>query len=39
MSADCDSQDKSLVGSLDWFAKMAGSVDSVDLILTHVYSP
>ena len=33
-SADRDSQDKNLVGSLDQFAKMACSCD---LILTHVY--
>ena len=36
-SADCDSQDNNLVGLLDGFARMAGSHDSVDLILTHVY--
>ncbi len=37
-SADRDSQDKDLVGSLlDRFAKTAGSRDSVDSILTHVY--
>ncbi len=38
-SADCDSKDKNLVGSLDRFAKTAGSRDSVDSILTHVYTP
>ena len=31
VSADCDSQDKNLVGSLDRFAKMADSSS------THVY--
>ncbi len=36
-SADRDSQDKNLVGSLDRFAKTAGSRDLVDSILTHVY--
>ncbi len=36
-SADHDSQDKNLVGSLDRFAKTAGSHDSVDSILIHVY--
>ncbi len=35
-SADCDSQDKNFVGSLDWFAKRAGLHDWVDSILTHV---
>ncbi len=36
-SADRDSQDKNLVGSLDRFAKTTGSRDSADTILTHVY--
>ncbi len=36
-SADRVSQDKNLVGSLDWFAKMAGSRDLVESILIHVY--
>ncbi len=36
-SAGRDSQDNNLVGSLDRFAKTAGSRDSVNLILTHVY--
>ncbi len=36
-SADCDSQNKNLVGSLDRFAKKVGSRDSVDSLLTHVY--
>ncbi len=36
-SADRDSQDKNLVGSLDRFAQRAGFHDSVDSILTHVY--
>ena len=36
-SADCDSQDKNLVGSLDRFVITAGSHDSVDSILTNVY--
>ena len=35
--ADRDSQDKNLIGSLDRFAKIAGSRDSVDSIFTHVY--
>ncbi len=35
--ADRESQDKNLVGSLDRFAKTAGSRDSVDSIFTHVY--
>ena len=34
---DRESQDKNLAGSLDQFAKTAGSHDSVDSILTHVY--
>ena len=38
-SADRDSQDYNLVGSLDCFAKTAGSHDSVDSILTHVHVP
>ncbi len=36
-SADCDSQDKNLVGSLDLFGKTATSRGSVESILTHVY--
>ncbi len=36
-SADRDSQDKNLVGSLDRFAKTTGSRDSADTILTPVY--
>ncbi len=36
-SADRDSQDKNLVGSLVRFAKTAGSRDLFDSILTHVY--
>ena len=35
-SADRDSQDKNFVGSLDRFAKTAGSRDAIDSILTHV---
>ncbi len=35
-SADCVSQDKNLVGSVDLFTKTASSQDSVDSILTHV---
>ncbi len=33
--ADCESQDKNLVCSLDQFVKTAGLRDSVDSILTH----
>ncbi len=36
-SADRDSQDKNLVGSIDRFAKTSGSRDSADSILTHLY--
>ncbi len=36
-SADRDSQDENLVGSLDRFAKMADSHNSVDSIVTPVY--
>ena len=35
--ADHESQDKNVVGSLERFAKTAGSRDLVDSILTHVH--
>ncbi len=35
--ADLELQDRNFVGSLDRFAKTAGSHDSVNSIFTHVY--